>query len=337
MKLKDKRGNLVSQTVSTVYLESRSWLEFWQAQMGELVKQVDCSGCAAGNFFGSITTHASNPTSLLTIRADPHTIEWHKTRLAPASDARILICIQTEGEAIVEQDGRESLLNVGDMTFLDLSNPLRTEYRQSMGQTVFQIPRNLIRKQFGTTERLNATVVRSNSPLAIMTKDFSNSLAGNFQRLGTQMRRRLIEQATEMAMMAFQSAAQADCPQVQSNSSGRSALGYRGRAYIELNLRDPSLSVSDVADNLQISTRYLSTVFAAEGLSVERFIWQRRLEQCARDLKNSNQASRSIGDIAFSWGFQHLAHFSQSFKAAFGQSPREFRKGTLDEFCDFRQ
>ncbi|WP_089166423.1 helix-turn-helix domain-containing protein [Caballeronia sordidicola] len=38
--------------------------------------------------------------------------------------------------------------------------------------------------------------------------------------------------------------------------------------------------------------------------------------------------NRAIGDTASSWGFNNLTHFSQSFNAAFGKTPREFRKGT---------
>ncbi|NKJ50678.1 hypothetical protein CIC12_28930 [Burkholderia sp. SG-MS1] len=81
-----------------------------------------------------------------------------------------------------------------------------------------------------------------------------------------------------------------------------------------------------VAEQLGISRRCLSAIFAGQGESVERFSWGRRLDKCARDLSDPGQPARAIGDIAFSWGFRSLPHFSQTFKAKLGKTPREFRK-----------
>jgi AraC-like DNA-binding protein len=196
-----------------------------------------------------------------------------------------------------------------------------------MKQLVFQAPRSLVRKHIGVVERFTATVVSSDNPLGAICTDFAKALAREFDRLTPETAQRLSAQAMDMFAMAFMSLP--DPGQHNKSSITRSMLAYRGRTFIEANLRNSSLSPTDVAQHLGISRRYLSSVFASDGLSFERFVRERRLQKCATDLRDQGQAIRPIGDIAYAWGFNNLTHFSQAFKAAFGTTPREFRKQAL--------
>ena len=49
------------------------------------------------------------------------------------------------------------------------------------------------------------------------------------------------------------------------------------------------------------------------------------LERCRADLGTPALRTRSVGEIAYYWGFNDVAHFSRSFRARYAQSPREFR------------
>ena len=75
-----------------------------------------------------------------------------------------------------------------------------------------------------------------------------------------------------------------------------------------------------------ISVRYANALLSAEGTSLERCILDRRLERCRRALEDRRQAHRTIGEIAFAWGFSDLSHFGRRFKAEFGVSPGEYRR-----------
>ena len=72
--------------------------------------------------------------------------------------------------------------------------------------------------------------------------------------------------------------------------------------------------------------RYANALLAEEGLSIERLIVQRRLERCRLALSDATQAHRTIGDIAYGWGFSDLSHFTRRFKAAFGSAPSDYRR-----------
>jgi AraC-like DNA-binding protein len=106
----------------------------------------------------------------------------------------------------------------------------------------------------------------------------------------------------------------------------RSALLYRLKNYILTHLSDPELSMAEAAAAVGISPRYASDLMAAEQASFRGYVQMQRLERCKRDLADTAHAARHVGDIAFAWGFNDLAHFSRIFKLRFGVSPREWRE-----------
>ncbi|MCX4145041.1 MULTISPECIES: helix-turn-helix domain-containing protein [Paraburkholderia] len=327
--------NDIQNVISTRSISPSARLSFWQRQVGSLLTQLECTSASGDNFFGSIKLHSSAPTTLLEIEAASHTIVRAMPRVAQVGEEKIFVCIQIDGTAIVEQDGRQGVLRAGDMTLLDTSRSFRADFPCEMGQLVLQVPRSLFRKQVGAVERLTAMVVPVENPLGKITGEFVQSLARDFERFSPAVVQRLNEQALDMVVMAFMSSVESG--QSIKPSVTRSTLAYRGRAFIEANLRNAWLSPAAVAEHLGISKRYLSIIFAADGLSVERFIRARRLQKCARDLKDAGQAIRPVGDIAFAWGFNNLTHFSQSFKATFGKPPREYRQQALSELPQARE
>jgi AraC-like DNA-binding protein len=74
-----------------------------------------------------------------------------------------------------------------------------------------------------------------------------------------------------------------------------------------------------------ISVRYLHLIFNERDVTVGGRIRLRRLAQCRVTLTNARR-ERSITEIALKWGFSDAAHFSRSFKGAFGISPSAFRR-----------
>jgi AraC-like DNA-binding protein len=105
----------------------------------------------------------------------------------------------------------------------------------------------------------------------------------------------------------------------------RTSLFERIRAFIERRLDDPDLSPSTIAQTHNISVRYLHLLFSERGLTVGGWIRWRRLAQCRVALTDARR-DRTITEIAMQWGFSDAAHFSRSFKAAFGISPNAFRR-----------
>ena len=94
---------------------------------------------------------------------------------------------------------------------------------------------------------------------------------------------------------------------------------------IHRRLREPGLSVADVAESVGISERYVHKLLARSGSSFTDYVIGNRLDGAARDLGNPAMAARAIGAIAFDWGFSDLSHFTRRFKQRFGCRPRDWR------------
>ncbi|MFF0468132.1 helix-turn-helix domain-containing protein [Micromonospora zamorensis] len=103
------------------------------------------------------------------------------------------------------------------------------------------------------------------------------------------------------------------------------SLRVRVKAFIDEHLGDPDLSPGTVAAAHHVSLRSLHRAFEAEDQTVAEIIRTRRLDRCARDLRDPLQRGRPILSISARWGFPSQAHFSRVFTAAFGMSPRAFR------------
>lgn len=106
----------------------------------------------------------------------------------------------------------------------------------------------------------------------------------------------------------------------------RGAQLLRVKHFIDENLFQVDLSPQMIADGNRISIRYLHWLFEETGVTVLQYIIRERLMRCRRELAIPMMDNRTITDIALSWGFHDLTHFSRRFRQEFGQSPQEFRR-----------
>jgi AraC-like DNA-binding protein len=95
--------------------------------------------------------------------------------------------------------------------------------------------------------------------------------------------------------------------------------------YIELNLDDPELSLSEVAKAHGISVRYVNKLFEREGISTAKWIRLRRLERCRGDIESLSTRSQSISQIAYAHGFGDISTFNRAFKKQYGVAPKALR------------
>ncbi len=63
----------------------------------------------------------------------------------------------------------------------------------------------------------------------------------------------------------------------------------------------PMLSPATIAQGLRLSPRYLRTIFSISGERVSAYILRRRLEECARQMRNPAWSGHTLTGIAFSW------------------------------------
>lgn len=112
-------------------------------------------------------------------------------------------------------------------------------------------------------------------------------------------------------------------PRSEASAPPRKALWERVTTFIDRNLEDPELKPPYIANALGMSLRNLHLLFAEQGHTVAGWIRSRRLECCRAELART-RGNRTVMEVAFRWGFNDSAHFSRTFKACYGLSPRSF-------------
>lgn len=116
----------------------------------------------------------------------------------------------------------------------------------------------------------------------------------------------------------------AEAPAISTRMDARDRIQH----YIANHLRDPHFSLDQIARHLNCTKRYLHKVFQGNDVSLGEYILQQRLERCRTDLSDPTLLHLSITEVALSWGFNSVSHFSRAFRARFKQSPRAVRLGT---------
>ena len=243
--------------------------------------------------------------------------------IANEEDGVFLLGLQLEGTATLIQDGREATLQPGDFTLLDAQRPYSSHYSTKWRRLFFKIPHRALKARLAPSSQLTAHAVRHGPGINGLVSDYLRTIPQHVGGLKEASRARIGEQVLDLAAVALAAEGGKGRPAL---SSARATSLLRLRTEIERRLPDPALDPETAAAAAGISVRYANALLAEEGLSLGRLIVSRRLERCRLALSDAMQAHRTIGDIAYSWGFSDLSHFTRRFKGAFGCAPGDYRR-----------
>jgi transcriptional regulator GlxA family with amidase domain len=98
----------------------------------------------------------------------------------------------------------------------------------------------------------------------------------------------------------------------------------KAKEYMVANLSDSDLDVDGISNAIGVSTRTLNRIFAADGTTASRWLWQKRLEASHASL--SEGRAQHVGEVAVACGFSDFSHFSRIFKRAYGVAPNTLVK-----------
>jgi AraC-like DNA-binding protein len=298
-------------------------LAVWQDIVCDTFVGLDCRSDMDDAFWGSVSQSTIGPVSCTRVDSCAQRVLRTPSRIARAGKDFVLLALGTRGVNGVFQDGREAVVSAGQFVIYDTTRPYELRFDDGFSQTIFQMPRKLLQQRIGSFDALTATTFSGDRPLEGLAYEFLVSTSKIIDHVDAATAARLLDQGLDLVAMAFADRMQQHSP---DQSFHRSALLYRLKNYILAHLRDPELSMPRVAAAIGISPRYASDLMAAEQTSFRSYVQMQRLERCKRDLSDPAHAARHVGDIAFAWGFNDLAHFSRVFKQRFGTSPREWRE-----------
>lgn len=249
-------------------------------------------------------------------RCDPCAGHRRRQQLTRDGGAHFGILFELRGREMIRQGDAEALLAPGDFVMWDSEREMDFRVLNPLHKLTLLIPKPRMRALLGDAERYAGQVVRHARGAGGIAAEALRRLARDFATIDEDA----ASLALDPVLSLLGATLGAQVPPTKVKVGHRDSFRTFCR-YLEQHLGDERLAPAQVAAAHGVSVRYLHLVFAEQGTSFGRWLRQRRLTQCHRELAQPGRRG-TITEVAFRWGFNDMAHFSRLFKAHYGISPR---------------
>ncbi|MDB5979907.1 MAG: hypothetical protein JWQ69_922 [Pseudomonas sp.] len=232
---------------------------------------------------------------------------------------QFMLYMVTEGEVNLAQEHRQAHAQVGDLFLYDQTQPFRLEFPPAYRAVMVNIPRPLLEARLNNARRMTAQRVAGTSNLGALTGSMLRQMMQFDDPMQETITSRLSESLLDILSTTFE--AQSAHPALPPSADHR--LLAQVKRYMLANLEDTTLDLETIARAQHTAPRTLNRMFAAEGTTPIRWLWQQRLTASYQALSERRVAS--VTEAALSFGFSDLSHFSRAFKKAFGTSPQDLK------------
>lgn len=318
----------MKELFSTNDVEPRHRFDYWHEVACKRIVGHESAPKSRLKFEASIASADLPGMTLILFENAPMKVVRTAQNIAHGGDDCVLVCRPVKGKLCLQQNGQESLLKPGEFTVIDPQRPYEAEFVSNSKMLVIKVPRRALEKRFDRIAEVSTHVVGREHRMGALASDYLALLPRYAAAIDGTTATALTGYTLDIVALALGGLSQNG---VQKQSPARATTASKLRVFIESQLDDPMLNPSTVANGTGIGLRYAQAVLADEGTTIVRLIQARRLEQCERALGSDSQKHRTVGEIAFAWGFTDLTHFGRLFKKRFRMTPGEYRRYRLNE------
>lgn len=239
------------------------------------------------------------------------------------------LALPLSGHGGMTQERRENEFIAGHFAFVDTSRPHMSTHRASeqaedrVTTLTMLIPHALIPLHPDKIARMLGTSIPATQGMGALLGQFVRQIMAHPEQYHPADAPRLDMMAHDL--IAATLAQGLDIADTLPGEVRSSSLRMDIKAFIECHLDDSVLNPAAVAAAHHISLRTLHRLFEDEETTVAEMIRTRRLDRCARDLRDPALREMPIYSIAGRWGFPDKAHFSRVFTTIYGVSPQLYR------------
>ena len=297
--------------------------DHWKHLVAESFVPLAAQTADVDGFRGQMRSRVLDRMSIVEVTATSHEVHRTPALIARAHERYFKLNLQLEGTGLLVQDNREAVLRPGDLAIYDTSRPYTLTFEEQARMMVVMFPCDALALPADYVGQLAAVRMAGSAGLSGIVGQFIRQLSENLDVLSGPSGSRLAANALDLVSTMLH----AEMDIAPDRMKPQALLAVSIREYIEANLADPLLSPATIAAAHFISTRHLHNVFHESGTTVASWIRSQRLEGARRDLRDPLHAGKSVGAVAAHWGFLDAAHFSRTFRDAFGVPPSDWRRG----------
>lgn len=244
-----------------------------------------------------------------------------------------LLATQLEGTVVVNERDVEFTQHPGSISLMSAGEPYTIIHTQKSHRLILHIPNAIYRERIlGNQDGrdFRPRLIPAGG-LATIVHSILKSLAFEADKLSLTEQHTLAECLLELTAAMLRSEVDQDYEQ---NHAKQSALFRRILEFMEANFTDCELTPEKIANANGISMRYLHSLFQQAGLTVSKWIWERRLKATREDLLDVSMGHMRVSEIAYRRGFNDPAHFSRAFKSRFDIPPSKLRQIAQEQLAD---
>jgi AraC-like DNA-binding protein len=265
-----------------------------------------------------IAFHAIESVKIVKVSGDPAKVSRGRAEVSSDDGAFLGVLFQKRGRTVCDPHSEQRILNSGDLLIWNGARPVCFDMPEYFQKICLLIPLDTFESVLPEANSYSGAHLRQHHPVSRLLGTCLSTLADDVLTNNSEPAGAAVELTLGLLGAALTQHRES------SNIGPRTNLYQRITSFVEKRLGDPELSPMMLARTHHISTRYLHLIFSERGRPVGAWIRERRLAQCRAELANSN-SDRTVTEIAMHWGFSDVAHFSRSFRSAYGISPLRFR------------
>jgi AraC-like DNA-binding protein len=296
----------------------------WQEVIAEIYAHLDIEISTRADFFGRICRSALGDIEFTEVVTDSEAARRTAKHIAHDQRESYLYLLVRSGNLNVVQFSRDCTIRAGEFTLVHLNSPYLFRHSARVEKVGVKIPGTVLRSRVRQPAQHCAVPRRADKGLARLAASHVNSICGEAPFISDELAYGVSSATNDLLGLLFESAEPSALP---DETAVRAALRRRCIAYIDAHLPDPDLDPTSISEALGISVRYLHRCFEPTDTPVMEYLRLQRLRRCYADLTDPRCIRSSISELALRNGFRNVSHFNDVFKARYGVSPRQVRRG----------
>jgi len=315
------------QVFSTRGLPTSAKVSYWNDIVSDVFAPLETKPASGGDFDAEVRCVEFGRLRLANAVSRAATVRRFKGHATKQSEHRYFLHVQMRGQLLITQEGREALLDEGDLALSDSAVPYSLCYDDLCSTLVLIVTQEELKRRLPTPQEMVGVKLSGRNGLShtmslMLCSIWEHAQEGIMPELGSRIADSLLD--------VFATSCIETRGMVVADAAIVGARRVQIKRYIDAHLRDPDLSVRSIAAVFGITPRYLHILFSGENETVSSYVLRRRLEECGKQLTDILSRRRTITEIAFDWGFNNATHFARVFRNHYGTSPRDYRNTHSD-------